>query len=142
MATVNSSVARRLLLCGLLLLIVSCEALLPTSEYYALQSIFNLTGGDGWTWKLPFDRYGSPWDFQGPALSNPCAEGWQGLNCTGNCIAGSCSISMISLGNYSLRNAFPSAFTSFPSLQALDLSQNTLTGTSLLRLDDALYTAI
>jgi len=72
-----------------------------SAELNALQSLYTSTGGGYWTWNTNYEEYGIPWDFsvQNP---NPCADGWQGVDC-----GSFCSVEILELPNYGLIGTLP-----------------------------------
>jgi hypothetical protein len=59
---------------------VSCSGSLPSSQYLALQQLYNDTDGPAWTYFNPFGKQVVKWNFPSD-LSAPCEEEWTGVLC-------------------------------------------------------------
>lgn len=94
-------------------------------EYLALQDLFEATNGEYWIWEGPY--FGAHWNFTEIIPNqprNPCAESWQGLNCT--CDLTACNIEIIKLQQYNMTGTIPSSIGSFSVIDYLDLYGNFL----------------
>ena len=67
---------------------VSTSCTTSTTAYDALKDIYNELGGPEWT----YSGDGVEWDFTFSS-SDPCADNWEGIECTEDCI-----ITVIDLG--------------------------------------------
>ena len=100
-------------------------ATIPTSEYSALQELYNSTDGRNWHWRNS-TSHGPKW-FDGS--SHPCSlPFWQGLTCSCN-TKKQCNIVKIQLTVYGMRGALPNSIANFTQLTDLELGQNLLNST-------------
>ena len=103
---------------------------IPAAEYYALQDLYNSTGGDNWLWGDIALR-GPHWFDDSP---DPCSTPmWQGLNCS--CVTDkrslekSCHVIEVVLDNYRVRGVLPKSLTYLTEVTTLSFSHNELNGT-------------
>ncbi|MFY9822423.1 MAG: pre-peptidase C-terminal domain-containing protein [Thermoanaerobaculia bacterium] len=94
------------------LLAVPCRAAVPAAQRTALISLYNATGGPGWT-----NRAG----WLGKA-GTECS--WAGVTCD----SATTTVTQLLLSNNGLTGSLPAAVGSFPGLQALEAEGNSLTG--------------
>ena len=97
---------------------------IPSSQYYALQDLYNSTNGPFWVWRN--SSFGEIWNFSNPN-ANPCSDGWQGLTC--NCGPLRCDITEIVLTQYNLSGYIPHTIGDFPELTLLSMVKNNIKGT-------------
>jgi Leucine-rich repeat (LRR) protein len=93
----------------------------------ALHDLYTYTSGYQWQWLPVEDGYGVPWAFVPDA--NPCAEQWQGLNCTTNAAANTSHIVSIVLPYYGLKGSLLNTLGDLTRLQYVDVGYNHLVGT-------------
>lgn len=126
------------------------------SELLSLQSFYNSTNGQYWTWDPFSDDSGIPWNFTSLNV-NPCSDSWQGLSCievtsdegtvydtvvelelpyfnlsgfiSNDGVRGLTNLQEIMLTSNSIGGPIPTAFASLESLQMIYLSFNRLSGT-------------
>ena len=82
---------------------IKATLFLPTSEYSALQDLFDNTEGLQWRWVIPYSlANGYPWNFTNPYFSNPCNASfpWQGVKCVTQGL--SSHVSQLQLPSYQL----------------------------------------
>lgn len=103
---------------------------IPSSEYYALEDLYNSTDGENWLWG-DIALYGPHWFDDSPY---PCSTPmWQGLNCS--CVSAersltkSCHVTDITLDNYLLKGILPPSLNDLMELSTLSLGLNELNGT-------------
>lgn len=87
--------------------ILGAANFLPSTEYNALEDLYDLTGGDHWSWFTPFSYYGYPWNFTTIIQQNPCNSShlWQGIQCTTDCSVSECHVQNLTLSNRNLRGS-------------------------------------
>jgi hypothetical protein len=93
-------------------------------EIDALYTLYSMTNGEEWTWRLP----GKRWNFSESPL-NPCGDDWQGVLCQpyqGNNSVG--TITSLTLGFYNISGLLPDIFVNLTSLINLDLNWNNFSG--------------
>jgi len=100
---------------------------MPQPQYYGLKTIYDTLGGAQWNWR-PVHTAGAKWDFTGGyELHDPCADQWQGVNCSTNS-----TMSSLALSGYNLKGTLSEGvFQNFSSLLKLDFSTNSMKGKSL-----------
>src|SRR5258706_11146643 len=94
-----------------LLAAVPCRGAIPAAQRSALISIYNSTGGPGWT-----NRTG----WLGKA-GTECS--WSGVSCD----SAATTVTQLLLSNNGLAGSLPSSIGSFPALQSLEAESNSLT---------------
>jgi Leucine-rich repeat (LRR) protein len=130
---------------ALVVMLVACKVglirgLTNTTQIAALHTLYDSNGGVNWIWRYPLSVYGVIWNFDdNTTVINPCGDVWQGLTCdvapsecsTSNLTSTSCNIVGLSLSAFGLLGAIPqyNFFQWLPALAAVDLSENSLTGT-------------
>jgi hypothetical protein len=94
----------------------------PDTEIAALQDLYDATNGDSWSWDGP----GNKWNFTDP---NPCADAWQGINCSQVPSNGFLHVIGVDLYEYGLAGSILATIDQLEQLTVLDLGINTLTST-------------
>lgn len=92
---------------------------LPTSEYQALQDLYNATGGVDWKT--------SNWNFSDTA--NPCEDGWFGVGCTLLSPFDVYHVSNLTLAENDLLGTIPSSLGNLTQLSYVDFAHNAIYGT-------------
>ncbi|MBW8875174.1 MAG: pre-peptidase C-terminal domain-containing protein [Acidobacteria bacterium] len=101
-----------LILSSLLAFAVPCRAAVPAAQRAALVSLYNATGGPGWT---SHDGW----------LGKPGTEcSWAGVTCD----PAATTVTQLSLGNNGLAGSLPAAIGNLGGLQSLAAESNSLTG--------------
>jgi Leucine-rich repeat (LRR) protein len=95
---------------------------LPNTEIAALQDLYDATNGDSWNWIGTSNQ----WNFTEP---NPCADAWQGINCSQIPSNGFLHVIGVELYEYGLAGSIPATIDQLEQLMILDLGINTLTST-------------
>ena len=101
----------------ILLLNASCPGI-PTSEYNALEDLYDNTNGQFWIWSAGEVK----WSFDN--CEDPCINNWGGIECDTN----NSTILEISLSGYNLTGLLPTTLGDFSNITTLDLSSNSLRG--------------
>jgi Leucine-rich repeat (LRR) protein len=96
----------------------------PETEIAALQDLYDATNGNSWNWDEA--GTGSKWNFTDP---NPCADAWQGVNCSQIVSDGFVHVVALDLYAYGLAGSIPASIAQLPQLATLRLSFNELNGT-------------
>jgi Leucine-rich repeat (LRR) protein len=94
----------------------------PDTEIAALQDLYDATSGDSWNWI----GTGNQWNFTEP---NPCADAWQGINCSQIPSSGFLHVIGVNLYEYGLAGSIPVTIDQLEQLTILDLGINTLSST-------------
>ena len=93
-------------------------------QYQELCNIYNSSGGSHWNWNN--SNIGQKiWKCNQYGASDPCLEGWYGINCSST--DSNCNISSIALANMNLTGTLPSKIN-FKNLKYLDTADNNLYG--------------
>ena len=96
----------------------------PTSEVYALKSMYDALDGTDWYWRSNSSRNGYKWEFDDAITTiNPCADSWQGITCNCTLLNGTCHITEIDLSAYGL-DGYLSDMTNLTMMVRLTLSNN------------------
>jgi Leucine-rich repeat (LRR) protein len=104
----------------------ACTGDISYEEYYALEGLYNATGGANWTWDST-ESVDTIWQFPS-TLSAPCSNDWQGLACEVSNVVGKCFISQLLLDNKNLIGQIPTSVSNFTALQLMIMSSNKLGG--------------
>jgi Leucine-rich repeat (LRR) protein len=102
--------------------IVATVPNVPAEEISALHDLYISTDSANWEWHGD----GNKWNFTAP---NPCADVWQGINCSQVPTAGYLHVLEIQLPTFNLAGFIPSSIANIAELQVLELFDNFLTGT-------------
>jgi Leucine-rich repeat (LRR) protein len=94
----------------------------PNTEIAALQDLYDATNGDTWNW----DGAGNKWNFTDP---NPCADAWQGVNCSQIQADGFLHVVALGLYDKGLVGSIPSTIGQLEQLEVFDVGRNALTST-------------
>jgi Leucine-rich repeat (LRR) protein len=97
---------------------------LPPWELLSLFKLYSATDGQNWNWRAP--RFGAVWNFT--VRPNPCAQQWQGINCTYNATAEVYHVVALELPSYNLKGFLPVAISDLSELTQLTLSANSIYG--------------
>jgi Leucine-rich repeat (LRR) protein len=103
-------------------------------ELNALHDLYSSTQGWNWIWQ-PIS-YGAIWNFSIPN-GNPCAQNWQGINCTSTC-----HVQSIELANYNLDGTLPYSLGVLNSMKIFGVDNNFIHGplpTSLSNWTELVY---
>ncbi len=79
----------------------------PTSEWEALEAIYDSTNGPQWNFHL---MVANSWNFSNP-LANPCLDDWEYITCS------QCSITSLVMTYANMEGVLPNLFNLLPSLQ-------------------------
>lgn len=97
-------------------------------DLQGLQALYTSTNGKHWWWRRPYSFFGNPWNVTSPT-ANPCADSWQGINCSSLCVDSSCFVTELVLTLYNLDGTLPPEISLLSQLTRLDLSFNRIFGT-------------
>jgi Leucine-rich repeat (LRR) protein len=92
----------------------------PDTEIAALQDLYEAANGDSWYGP------GNKWNFTNP---NPCADAWQGVNCSQVPTNGFLHVLGVNLYEYGLAGSIPPTLDQLSQLRILNLGDNALTRT-------------
>jgi hypothetical protein len=106
----------------------SLNCSIPAEQFNVLEEMFTTMGGDQWRWD-PLLSNSTVWSFPN-ALSAPCTDEWQGVDCTyvQDESDHNCSITSLVLQSFRLRGCLPDAIGQIPTLQRLKLADNVVIG--------------
>jgi Leucine-rich repeat (LRR) protein len=113
--------------------VVGMDCAISVNEYVALETLYDSTNGLYWIWQSDETDYGMPWNFTDSSseqsLYGPCADRWQGLNCTViSTNPSQCVITSMELPSYFLYGPLPDEIKMLSSLEVLNLASNILSG--------------
>lgn len=79
----------------------------PSTEFNALQDLYNSANGENWRWAFPYAFYGYAWNFTAIPIENPCSSSrpWQGVKCTSDCNHSPCYTEELTLSSLNLKGA-------------------------------------
>ena len=109
----------------------TCLGNISSSEYSALEDLYNSTDGAHWLWHNNLNQSAQQWVFPS-SLSAPCEDQWQGITCGVVSVSpgsgDTCCIIALDLTLTNLRGRLPSSLGSLSHLEILRMQFNFLTG--------------